>query len=147
MGRNCKDCGTTDRRATAVRALKLLGLLPDQFTCVRNFSKSTAAFLSAARDFAAECAMAHTWTNEEARIRYDAFRLSDAVSIYLQRGPGGGGLGESAFACDKEMTDCITSCDNDPDSGYTCYFDCRLAYYACLAGSILHFGGGVEEPA
>jgi hypothetical protein len=142
----CKHCDQmADRRPTAARALKLMASLPDQFTCTKNFPKSTAEFLSAARDFAAECAMAHTWTEEETRIRYDALKLSEAGSNYFRaleiNNGGGSGLSPSQN-CEKEMRDCIKRCDDDPDAGYTCYFDCRLAFYACLAGSIFGRSGG-----
>jgi hypothetical protein len=150
MSKKCKECDkqsrdkTNDSRAISARALKLMAALPDNFTCNRNFPESTANFLCAARDFAAECSMAHTWTEEEFRIRHDALKLADATSDYVEvlARPVGGGKGERTTAdCVKEKLACISACDQDDDSGYTCYLDCRLAYYACLAGTIVGLGG------
>jgi len=148
MAENCQECQKkgrgrgTDPRAIAVRALKLLASLPDEYTCARNFPKSTANFLSAARDFAADCAMAHTWTEEEARTRFDALKLSDAGSTYVSelQPPGGGGGESDSARCNREKDECNDRCHSS-NGGYFCFFDCRLTYIACLAGTITHIGG------
>lgn len=157
MSCNCGCGGTksTDgrRRAFAERATKLALSLPDDVTCTKNYKPPEAQFLSSLRDLAAECSLALTWSESEAESRAAALRFADAAVTYgfstvaeMPVGGGGGGSGESCTArCNREKDECRGNCDNDPDAGYFCYFDCRLAYFACLASCITHgssVGGG-----
>ncbi|MGZ5184417.1 MAG: hypothetical protein ACXWCO_04860 [Caldimonas sp.] len=152
----CKDCdkerGSSHRdqaRTLAERALKLAMSLPDDATCHKHFKKAEAAFLSSLRNMAASLSFAYTWSESELRTRADGFVFADAALTYgleMARMNTGGGAGGSCTAnCTDEKDRCRAACDNDPEAGYFCYFDCRLSYMACLARCITHgvFGGGV----
>ena len=75
--------------------------------------------------------------------------LMSAVVPHLPIGGGGGVIGgggvvagpSCSFRCNNERNDCVSSCDNYDDAGYTCYFGCWSAYYACMAGCITGGGG------
>lgn len=148
MSRKC-GCETTSKasnaKTLAARAMKLALSLPDDVTCRKNFAPPEAEFLSALRDLAADYSLAAQWTESEARSRYEGLRFADAAMGYAlaaRANDGGGGGSPSCTArCTTEKANCNTDCHNDPDAGYFCFFDCRLAYMACLAGCI---HGGVS---
>ena len=78
---------------------------------------------------------------------FEAMRFADAAMGYAfaaRINNGGGGDSPSCTSrCVTEKDNCRTGCDNDPEAGYFCYFDCRLAYMACLAGCVHGgFSGG-----
>lgn len=144
---NCGDSRSNARgghSALAERAMKLAMALPDDVTCEKTYSAPEAKFLSALRDLSAEYSLAHTWSEAETRSRLAALTFADSAFGYAlainQSGEGGGGSCTSR--CEHEMRDCLESCDVDPDAGYTCYLDCRLAFYACLASCIGVSGRG-----
>jgi hypothetical protein len=146
---NCGDSGSNAHaglNALAERAVKLAMALPDDVTCEKTYSAPEAKFLSALRDLSAEYSLAHTWSEAEARSRLGALTFADAAFGYAlainQSGGGGSGGGSCTSRCEHEMRDCLESCDEDPDAGYTCYLDCRLAFYACLASCIGVSGRG-----
>ncbi|UPG72641.1 hypothetical protein MVG78_00090 [Roseomonas gilardii subsp. gilardii] len=148
-----KKCGCTtssketNAKTLAARAMKLALSLPDDVTCRKNFAPPEAEFLSALRDLAADYSLAAQWTESEARSHYEAMRFADAAMGYAfaaRINNGGGGDSPSCTSrCVTEKDNCRTGCDNDPEAGYFCYFDCRLAYMACLAGCVHGgFSGG-----
>ena len=154
----CKDCDTTkssshqeQARALSERALKLAMSLPDDVTCEKHFPHAEAAFLSALRNMAAGLSFAHSWSESEALTRADGLMFADAALAYglaAARINNGGGTGASCTStCTSEKDSCKNGCDANPAAGYFCYFDCRLSYFACLAGCIRHGnsggGGGV----
>jgi hypothetical protein len=146
MSCHCQDQSSSSRdrqNVFAERAMKLAMALPDAVTCNKTYLESEAGFLNALRDLASGYALAHTWSESEARTRFEALKFADAAFSYasqLAPGGGGGGGGESCTArCNREKNQCTQSC-NDSDGSYWCFFDCRLTYMACLAGCIT--GGG-----
>jgi hypothetical protein len=127
--------------------MKLAMALPDDVTCRKTYSEPEAEFLSALRDLAAGYTLAHTWSETEARSRFESLKFADAAFTYASEviakaQPGGPGGGESPSArCNREKNQCRDNCDNE-DAGYWCYFDCRLTYMACLARTITRGSGG-----
>jgi hypothetical protein len=146
-GRNDSQCGCQkELQSIAERSMKLAISLPDDVTCKERYTASEAEFLSALRDIAVGFSFAHTWSEDEIRSRSESLRFADASLAYafstvtLLR-PKGGQSGSAD--CLDEFNKAKDKCDADPDAGYTCYFDARIAYYACLAGTIVHgIGGG-----
>ena len=156
MPKSRKDsqCGCREERQTfAERSMKLAMSLPDDVTCKERYTAPEAEFLSALRDVAVGFSFANTWSENETRSRSEALRFADAALAYAfstvaLMPVNGGGAGESGSAnCLDEFNKAKEKCDNNPNAGFTCYLDARLAYYACLAGTIIHGGGGgvVEE--
>jgi hypothetical protein len=157
---SCNSSGSSTsagKRAFSERALKLALSLPDDVTCKKNFTETEALFLSSLRNLAAEFSHAHTWSDSEARSRSQTLAFADAVFTYgyetgkaeqaKDTGGGGGGGGSCTARCVSEKDSCRSNCDADDDAGYFCYFDCRLAYFACLAGCVGHgIGGGGGGP-
>lgn len=152
MACECSNSGKSDFSSLSERAMKLALAIPDEFTCRKGFGEKEAALLSALRNVAVDLSFANKWSESEARIRFDALRLVDAALDYnlndepgtskrtsarMATGGAGVGGGSGCFRCKTEHDNCINDCDIDPSAGYTCYLDCRIAYYACIAGCII----------
>jgi hypothetical protein len=139
------------RKALSERAMKLAMSLPDDITARKNLSEAQADFISAVRDFAASCALAHTWSESEMRSRYEALRLADAAFTYAyeefetaeaKKKPQGPGAKPSCTSrCNTEKSKCRKNCDK-ANGDFTCYLDCRLTFVACLAACINKGGLG-----
>ena len=149
MACNSHDSQSSDRdrqKAFAERAMKLALALPDDVTCRNTNSETEGAFLSALRNLAAGYPLAHTWSESEARSRFESLTFADAAITYAfavaAKGKPGGPEGEESptARCNREKEKCKEKCDANPDAGYFCYFDCRLTFFACPAGTIT--GGG-----
>ena len=68
--------------------------------------------------------------------------LKEAEAAVKAAKPNNNG-GTSQENCGAAKDRCNQRC-HDRDAGYFCFFDCRLEYYTCLAGTIfLTSGGGV----
>jgi hypothetical protein len=152
MACGCSNSGKSDLSSLSGRAMKLAMAIPDEYTCRKAFGDKEAEFLSALRNVAVDLSFAHKWSESEARARFDALRLVDAALDYdfgaetgsskrsaarMNTGGGTGVGGSACYRCKTEHDDCVNDCDVDPDAGFTCYWDCRVAYYACIAGCII----------
>jgi hypothetical protein len=132
----------------AKRATKVTGSIPITATSQNNYAPAEANFLSALQNLPSNISSAPTSSDAEARAHLDSqFANIDAAAnnlIVYQINNGGG---SPSSVCQNEMEQCTKRCDSDPSAGYTCYLNCRITFYACLAGTIVHGAGGIARGA
>lgn len=118
------------KQRIAKKAAVLCASLPDELTCKNLSDQKAAKFLSAMRDFAAECTLAGNWGRDEAASYGRTLELVEAAFDLNSFAEA------TAAGCGDAKRTCVLRCDID-DGGYFCYFDCRLEYMACLVGTLL----------
>lgn len=132
---NMCDCGKTKtseydfKKGIARKAAVLVASLPDERACGAMVDRDAARFLSAIRNFTAECTLAHSWNANDIASYGRALELVEATFEFAApKSP--------TRTCGEEKNLCVEKCDIK-DGGYFCYFDCRLEYVTCLAGTVL----------
>ena len=128
----CTDSDIAIKRRIAKRAAVLGAELPSESPFA---DQNLANLLSATRVLMAECALANSWDKEEAASYARVLDFAE-VALELASSSMPPGTAEAKPAeCGYAKKVCIEECRSE-DGGYFCFFDCRLEYFTCLAGTI-----------
>jgi hypothetical protein len=138
---SCKDeadKGTTEiKKEIAKMAAVLSASLPDRTTCNKMADPRKAYLLSTLRDFAAECTLANSWSDTEARSYGKTLDIFVAVSQYFILAKDNDTTPTEGENCSAALDRCNKNCHADTDAGYWCFVQCRMEYVVCLGDILL----------